>query len=614
MPAPRVVRWAAVWPRSRWAPSAVLMLYLGLGLLWLFEVPLGEGPDEPAHVAYAFFLAREGRLPAPGDEQTMQFLAGESHQPPLAYALMQPLVAALPPEKLVVPLYGNPYFRWSGGEAANAYLHPLMEQTEWRDTFARWRVLRLQSVMLGAVSVALCYITARLVWPGDAWLALGAMALVAFNPQWIFHHALVSNDPLLITLGSLLITLSVAIARQEDEDMGGGRAWWQRFIRHPWAMPLACGLILGCMLLTKQSGAALLPVPVLAIVLGTPRGRWLPGIALLLLAAGAIAGWWYARNWRLFGDPAGLAAFQTNFMDGTFDPANVAAWREGGWNLLQSSWGMFGWMTIALPEGYYTIIRTMLVIALIGIVASVGRRAWDGQAGTAAVLGMAALCMMAWVILFAVAARTVGWPGRYLFPAAPALAAGLVIGLTYALPRRAGVLALVLVSGVLTAALPPTVVRAAYRTPAVREVDAPREGPYARFDFGWKRAFELHDATLERRARTGETLSVGLTWRLVERVDRPWSVFVHVVDAQETVVAKIDALPLEGRLPTDGWAPGDWYRDQHEVSLVGVSPGSYRVWVGLFDPVRGDRLGVYDNRGVLRGDLVDLGVIQVEGD
>ncbi len=613
MPAPRVARWAAVWPRSRWTASAILMLYLGLGLLWLFEVPLGEGPDEPAHVAYAFFLAREGRLPAPGDEQTMQFLAGESHQPPLAYALMQPLVAALPPEKLVVPLYGNPYFRWSGGEAANAYLHPLVEQTEWRDTFARWRVLRLQSVMLGAVSVALCYITVRLVWPDDARLALGAMALVAFNPQWIFHHALVSNDPLLITLGSLLITLSVAIAGRKGLGDGGyGR--WQRFIRGPWSAPLACGVVLGCMLLTKQSAAALLPVPVLAIVLGTPRARWLPGIALLLGVAGAIAGWWYARNMSLYGDAAGLASFQANFGGGAFDPANARTWRDGGWNLLQSSWGMFGWMTISLPEGYYSIIRTTLVVALIGIVASVARRAWDGPAGMAAVLGAAALCVVAWVILFAVATRTVGWPGRYLFPAAPALAAGLVIGLTYALPRRSGVLALSLLCGILAATLPLTVVRAAYRTPAVREVDAPRDGPYARFDFGWKRAFELHDATLERRARTDETLSVGLTWRLVERVDRPWSVFVHVVDAQETVVAKIDALPLQGRLPTDAWAPGDWYRDHHEVSLAGVSPGSYHVWVGLFDPVRGDRLGVYDSGGVLRGDLVDLGVIQVEGD
>ena len=609
----RVQGFSALRATSRWAVALVLALYLALGLLWTVEVPPGEGPDEPAHVAYAFFLAREARLPLPGDEDRMAFLAGEIHQPPLAYALMWPLVAMLPEQKLEVPLPGNPYFRWSGGDAANAYLHPLEEQPEWRATFARWRLLRLQSVMLGAISAGLCYAAARLLWPMDRGLALGVMALVAFNPQWIFHHALVSNDPLLITLGSLLITLSlgmVADASRPDSTAG----WWGWIGRGDWWAPLACGIVLGCMLLTKQSGVALLPVPLVAILLSRPTRHWARHMAIVVASAGLIAGWWYARTWMLYGDPAGVESFQTNFGGGAFQLTEAQAWREGGWNLLQSSWGAFGWMTVMLPEGYYIIIRAALVIAVIGLVASAGRRVWEGRGLAVLVLLAAALCVGAWLILFAVTTGTAGWPGRYLFPAMPALGIGLAIGLTNALPRRSGVLALALLCATLAAALPFTLLRPAYRTPAVPEAQAPQDGPFARFDFGWKRAFELHDATFEQSARSGGTLPVSLTWRLVEPVDRPWSVFIHLVDAQENVVAKRDALPLEGRSPTDAWAPGDWYRDHHALSLEGVAPDAYRLWVGIFDPVSGERLGMYDQQGVLQGDLVDLGVIQVEGE
>src|SRR5206468_4315031 len=101
-----------------------------------------------------------------------------------------------------------------------------------------------------------CYATARYVWPAQPGFAAGAAALVAFNPQWLFHHALVSNDPPLIMLSSWLIFLAV-VAAQPGVRSTAPRGTWQR----DWRLPLLCGVLVGLMLLTKQSAFALVPVP-----------------------------------------------------------------------------------------------------------------------------------------------------------------------------------------------------------------------------------------------------------------------------------------------------------------------------------------------------------------
>src|SRR5690242_3191491 len=100
----------------RQLPIGVLILvFLGLATLYSLIVPLGEGPDEPGHAAYLFFLAREGRLPVQRVDPRQSDAPGEGHQPPLAYALAVPLVAWLPPDERMLDLPGNTRFTWSGG-------------------------------------------------------------------------------------------------------------------------------------------------------------------------------------------------------------------------------------------------------------------------------------------------------------------------------------------------------------------------------------------------------------------------------------------------------------------------------------------------------------------
>jgi hypothetical protein len=587
------------WWIGRVGLAAVLLVYALLGVLWSLSVPLGEGPDEPAHLRYALFLREHRRLPVQQDDPAAGDVPGEGHQPPLAYLLMQPFLVGLEDTMSSPNMYGNPAFRWNGGTEPNAYLHGAAERPPFGGLMLAWHLARLGSVGIGLGSVLLCWATVRRLWPDAPGLALGAAAVLAWTPQWLFHHALVSNDPLMIGLASLLIYQSVAAAQ--------GTALGRRAMLHA----MACGCTLGLMLITKQSALAFVPLPLLAWWLGRRDvWSWLRQSVLLIGTTTLIAGWWYLRNWRLYGDPLGLQVFQATFAVGDFRLDAWQDWREGAWNLLRSSWGAFGWFTLPLPDGAYVFAGMTLAFGLAGLLTSAGTSRWDGRGRALAVLVLAIVLVVAWTATFAVTAGMVAWQGRFLFPAAPALATLLAVGFATAVPRQAGLWPAVLLGLVLSSVLPFTLIRPAYATPALQADEVPRGTIFHRFDVGWKRGIELHDATFDRTV-VGDELPVSFTWHLAEPVDRAWTVFLHLVDAEDEIVAKVDAMPLGGRAPTNTWVPGDWFRDEHRLSLAGVPPGTYRLRVGFFDPATGERLRVYGAGMDLLGDTVELGDVRV---
>jgi len=82
----------------------------------------------------------------------------------------------------------------------------------------------------------------------------------------------------------------------------------------------------------------------------------------------------------------------------------------------------------------------------------------------------------------------------------------------------------------------------------------------------------------------GGTVEVALTWRTRQRTDRPYTVLVHLVDAEGAMVAQDDAMPAANTHPTTCWSPGETIRDGHTLTLPEtVAPGAYRVLVGWYD-------------------------------
>lgn len=628
---------------SRYQLFVVVAAFLALAALYSLVTPLGEGPDEPGHAAYVFFLAREGRLPLQRAAPLLSDVPGEGHQPPLAYALAAPLVAWLPREERRFDLPGNPRFTWAGGAELNAVAHGSREYPPWRGAVLAWRMARFASVVAGAATVLFTYLAARAVGrrlqiadQGSSF-ALVAAALAAFNPQFLFVSSLITNDALLTALSAALLWLTLSddgwlsLAERRVSGGGGGvgAGRLSSLFGGQW-QAAAIGVVLGLALLTKQSALILAPITLFWCL--TPR---FPGFGArlirCLLAFGmalALSGWWYARNWLLYGDPLGIAAFRAEFATQPFAFADPAAWAAALSQLHSSFWARFGWMNAAPPPWVIWLFAAIEVAAVAGLLQ---RMFATGQRSTIALLRalwpVAALPLLAfvWLVGFALTAGLVAWQGRLLFPALPALAILLAAGMHYTkalLLKRsalaahgAGYVALVALLA-LAAWLPFGVIRPAYplhtlpEAAALASIGTPTFGRFGRAE---EPGAELRGWAMSGPARPGATLELTLMWRANARQSRDWTVFVHLVDRQEQVVAEDNRPPLDGAFPMTQWTAGDWVADGHALRLpADLAPGVYALRVGLYDPRGGDeRADVRDHNGRLVGDFVELGQVLV---
>jgi len=104
--------------------------------------------------------------------------------------------------------------------------------------------------------------------------------------------------------------------------------------------------------------------------------------------------------------------------------------------------------------------------------------------------------------------------------------------------------------------------------------------------------------------RTGE-IDAALYWRATAPVPKDYTVFAHVVDSQGRLVAQNDSQPMQGMYATSLWRPGETVEDRRVIS---VSPGTYRLVVGLYELATLQRLPATDGRGRLPDDAFNLPV------
>ncbi|MEO7913446.1 MAG: hypothetical protein ABIV47_27665, partial [Roseiflexaceae bacterium] len=632
------------------------------------------------------FLAREERLPVQQADAATSDVPGEGHQPPLAYALAAPLAAWLPREERQFDLPGNPRFTWASPSAAvelNAVAHGSREYMPWQGFVLAWHLARLASVALGAATVVLTYLSARtliderrttndeiaqpsIALPRSSFVPPLAAALVAFNPQFLFMSALVTNDALLVTLSAALLWLVVRQRttlrhRLSTPLRTGGKLTLRAIITYA----ITIGLVLGLALITKQSAIILAPIAFLAVLEqsrsaafstqgrkgeGVRRSlpiclspRLLVSLAALLafgVTTALVCGWWYARNWRLYGDLFGLAAFQAEFITQPFDATSVAAWVAALAQLHGSFWARFGWMNVTPPDWVIWLFTGVELAAIVGLfrrrVIGDERRTTndEGRGDGRSAFGVRllswwpilALPLLAfgWMVSFALTAGLVAWQGRLLFPALPAIAILLAAGIenaTLSMQNRFAQIAhfvfyiLHFTLFALALWLPFGVIRPAYPLHTLPEnVALEHLGTqvYGRFGLASDPGAELRGWQVSGSARPGDTPELALIWHALGRQNRNWTVFVHLVDAQGQIVAEDNRPPQDDAFPMLQWVAGDWVEDRHPLVLpANLAPGDYRIRVGLFFPRTERRAGVYSKRGTLRGDYLDIGTLTV---
>lgn len=607
--------------------TVVLALYLVLGVIYSVVTPIFEASDELWHYPFIEHLADGNGLPVQRADSVGPWRQ-EGSQPPLYYALGAALTFWIDTDDMDAVRRLNPHVDMgviTADRNVNMAIHGPAERWPYRGTVLAVHIVRWASVLMGAVTVVAGYLLARTIWPADQPLAVGAAALTAFNAMFLFVTASVNNDALVITLSAVALwRIVAAVARPPS--------------RREWAF---LGLILGLNAITKASGLAMLPLAGLAVALTTvlgPTSR--PRSWLAFLTAGALVGipallvaqWWYWRNWQLYGDPLGLNAFVA--IVGARNPVPSLRQLAAEWKgFVMAYWGFFGGVNVPAPDWVYATLSAIGAIGLVGAPLYVWQEWRRGRLGP--VRGLQVGLIVLWPLAVFVALirwtlMTIASQGRLMFPALTALSLLMAMGLSALLrwrpvpqawrraPLAAGVAAMLAVA----ALLPWITIRPAYAHPpllgAVEPSDLEAQGatPLA-VTFG-----EAGDAEGDRMellgyrvepavVAPGEPVTVTLYWRAPGPMEHDWSVFVHLLGANDIIIGQRDMYPGQGTYPTTLWAPGDAIADTYvvPVSPTTLTPTEAEIEVGLYRLDTGERLFVQDAGDAPPRDSLRLGRI-----
>ncbi len=566
--------------------------------------PLFESTDEIRHYRYVRHLVVRHTLPVQGAEE----VRSQSHHPPLYYWLSALASGWVPSphtpeyEQRINPFWG--YRLWEVGvDNKLQYWHDPAEQFPFREGYLAAMIPRWVNVGCGLLTIWLIWRLGRRLWPKRPQLAWGAAALVAFNPQFIYLSAAMNNDVLAAAMGAGILLLCVEWL-QEGPSRG-------RLVR--------LGGMYGLALLTKFHLSALGGVIALALLLTPLRaGGWkmrirqgLRGLVVVLGGAMLLAGWWFVRNWWLYGDPTGLNKVN-ELWAGRPAAGNWWALKQGLPYLWSSLWGRFGYGQIPLPAPVYQGLLALCGLAGAGYVLPVKQRS-TRSAFRPAVLALLLVTVLGFaaVVFYYILIQPAGPMGRFLFPALPALVVLLVGGLdrwpflrdrptwtARGVAWGTGILALVALGG--------------YLWPAVRyPLPSPVSGTQTvQFgDVAQVLAVDLRTDTLQ----PGEPLFVTVVWKPLRPTERPWAVYVHVIDETGVLVAQRDTWPGLSRAPTTHWRPDQPFADTYRVDLpeTTYAPNRATVYVGLYDAELG-RLPVLGADQVSEDEGMRVGEIVID--
>ena len=115
----------------------------------------------------------------------------------------------------------------------------------------------------------------------------------------------------------------------------------------------------------------------------------------------------------------------------------------------------------------------------------------------------------------------------------------------------------------------------------------------------------------EPRTGAGSRPQITLYWQALEPMTTQYKVFVHLVGegGPNDIRAQVDTHP---GLPTSGWVPGEYLADTVELELPDhLSPGHYRLLLGLYDEPSGERLHLLDEADGASGSSLVLQEISI---
>lgn len=581
---------------------ALLAVYLAVTLTYGLLNPLGEAPDEIAHMDLIRFIGEEGHLPRNYDER---HAAGyKSAWPMLYHTLIGVATSWIDYDgspRLKVSTASPRYSLIYDGLPPFVLIHTDDEAFPYQGIVLTGHLARLASTLFSAGTLVVIYLIALTVRPDDHRLALGTTAVIAAIPQFHFI-ASVTNDDNLLGLLSAIFTLTLLKI-------------WQQPERH-WAY-VWLGLLLGLALTTKYS-VALLPLLVVVVLASAVRRRaldWRAAAGRLLLFVvplAAATAWWFIyveQNFnqvRELGLVAGL--IKPLMSTGGSDPSTqlVASFLTGGaieashplrlanatiWN-----WAIYLFRSFWFVEGQAnTTVVTMLSLAFLGLCSLTITGLWQAARQHHKDLPWPTLSLLALQIglllpfpllrFYLILNPAETGQGRHiLFPATAAVGLLLIWGVAAWFPPHyrhfvglglAGILltiSLVSFFGFVLPAFPP-------RLPVRTSANA-REGIPNPAHIPLGSGIELIGYEVGE-ANQYNALPVNTVWHSLAYADQDYLIELSLLDDRNEIRSLWLGHPVDGRYPTRAWDPGDIVHDTAWLPLTGAEAGDYELRLRL---------------------------------
>ena len=419
--------------------TLICLAYLVLAWRYATLTPDWQVPDEPAHYNYVRQVAETGKIPTieQGDwnQEYLDALRANKFAPDLLaeFTTTQPakneylFELDLP---LEVAHYDITTVQYEDHQPPFYYV---LQSGVYSASDGDLEAMRFFSAILGLGAVICAWLIGRLNFPDKPWVSLTVAAIVAFIPQRLAMMSGVNNDALAESLAALVLLLVVYYVLKESID---------------YRLPLAMGIIVGLVFLTKTTVYYVSGIAGLAILFRWWQDKWmfkfaLQQIAWFAIPALALGAIWWVHSVDVYGgtDFLGLARHD-EVVVGQLRTEDYIAQQLGGdevlyrENLLRTTfnsfWGQFGWMAVPMPEKVYEMIRYQLGIMLLGLlVTQIRPKKWQERTTTHyALIGLFGLSIIFVILQFWIYNFTfVQFQGRYLYPALIPMAFLIALGI-----------------------------------------------------------------------------------------------------------------------------------------------------------------------------------------
>jgi hypothetical protein len=599
-----------------------VLLTLLLGFAYSAVNPIHEGTDELRHYRFVQYIIQNKTLPVQGQESCRS----QSHHPPLYYLMASAVsfwvetgqdVCHSPQDN---PFWG--YRQWEvGTDNKNLYIHQPNEMFPWQGEALAAHLARGINVLLGGLAVAVTWLTARLIWPTNRWIAFGSVPLIAFLPQFLYMSGTLNNDIIAAVAGGLVCLVGVLLINRPGP------------LTNPVKWGIVFGVVYSLALMSKFNLAPFgLPLA-LVIVYKTLwqkefRNFFVAGLTMTASTA-ALAGWWFVRNQILYGEPTGFRILTELWGVREASSSWGLLWIElpGIWS---SFVGRFGFGQIPLPALVYQISWGLTFFAIFGIgfylfwviynqnQMPLAKADLANESPHLLLLGLVAV--IAIVVVFAyVLVSPAGAMGRFLFPGLPTFAILIFWGLTrwpillgWNLDRPIAIALNMVMACVAVWSL------FGYLQPAYARPDLTFENNANNATFFEPITFEpfvqLSNATVDKtKVVPGDFIELTMQWNVLDKPFGDFYFFAHLIDTTTgELIAQRDTQPATGKFPMSQWGKEDTFSDVIKLQVPETAhPGTANLVIGFYAPTEGYRLAVYDSAGNGLGDSYMVEAIQL---